>query len=400
MKKDWRKRRIYLFIAALAAVIGSLGWSVQEIRASIPDEIYVLKEEPDALDAIIRNPWITTSDTVTASTNGKYTIECKLFDRFLLKQVTVSQAEPVRLSVSGDTIGIYMETDGILVIDTQEILSGKGQSAEPARNLVQPGDYIKSVDGIPISSKKELISRMETSAGEPVTLELARDGRKHSVSVRPAYAQDGSYKLGIWVRDNTQGIGTLTYVKEDGSFGALGHGISDSDMGELLRLNQGDLYRAQVVSITKGSSGSPGELSGVIHYNDGEHLGCIENNAACGIYGKIDEDCLAGLGLRDMDMAYKQEMQTGPASILCSVKGEVCEYQVQIEEIYWDAKETNKCFVLQVTDEKLIEQTGGIVQGMSGAPILQNGKFVGAVTHVFINDPTRGFGIFAEEMMR
>lgn len=399
LKKNWRKKRIYVWIAMFGILLGSAGWGIKEVRASIPDKIYVVGKDTEALQEIISNPWITTSDSVEASYNGKYTIECKLFDVFPVKQVTVSQAEPVRLAVCGNTVGIYMETDGVLVINTQEISSGEGRSLEPAKNLVQAGDYITKVDGEAIGKKDELVTLMADNGGKDVALEVRRDGETHSVMVEPVCAQDGSYKLGIWVRDNTQGIGTLTYVKEDGSYGALGHGISDSDMGELLKLKEGDLYNAQVVSITRGASGNPGELTGVIHYQDTDHLGGIGKNESCGIYGTIDQGCMEQLDLKWMEMGYKQDLSVGDAVILCSTDGNVEEYKVRIEEIYWDAEKTNKCFVLQVTDERLLSKTGGIVQGMSGAPIVQNGKMVGAVTHVFVNDPTRGYGIFAETML-
>lgn len=399
VRRNRKKNRFFLILTVLGIVTGTAGLGIHEIRASIPDELYVVEGEENALDSIVTNPWISTSDSVTTSSGGKYIIECKLFGTFLIKKVVVSQVVQETVAVSGETIGIYIETDGILVIDTQEILNNQGRNEEPARNLVQPGDYIQKVDGISIEEKSELVSRMKKNTGEPVVLELNRDGNPHNVSVQPVCGQDGAYKLGIWVRDNTQGIGTLTYVTKDGTFGALGHGISDTDMGDLLKLEQGDLYEAEVVSVTKGASGSPGELAGIIHYNEKEHLGKIKINETCGIYGTMDESAPSDEAFRWMEVGYKQEMAEGPAVILCSTNNEVCQYQVEIDEIYWDAAETNKCFVLKVTDPELIGLTGGIVQGMSGAPVIQNGKLVGAVTHVFVDDPTRGYGIFIENML-
>ncbi|MCI5700440.1 MAG: PDZ domain-containing protein [Lachnospiraceae bacterium] len=439
MKKNKRKKRFFLCLVVLGILTGSMAWGIYEIKASIPDELYIVQNDKNALDSIIKSPFITTSDTITASSGGKYVIECRLFDLFMIKKVTISQAQPVRVGVSGDTIGIYMETKGILVIDTQEILNSQGKNEEPAKNLIQPGDYIEKIDGIDIDKKSELISKMKDNNGEDVVLEINRDGSNHSVSVEPVCCQDGSYKLGIWVRDNTQGIGTLTYIQEDGSFGALGHGISDLDMGDLLKLDQGDLYRAEVVSIKKGSTGSPGELAGIIHYNEKEHLGKIQVNGLCGIYGIIDlktvngeiwrsgvmsngtqESGIAdndtqrsetindrildeignwGLELTWYEVGFKQDMQEGPATILCNIGNGIQEYKINIEDICWNATDTNKCFVVEVTDPELISETGGIVQGMSGSPIIQDGKLVGAVTHVLVNDPTRGYGIFIENML-
>lgn len=212
-----KRKNVFQYITILGILAGSAVWGVYEIRASIPDELYVLEGETDALDSIITNPFVTTSDTITASSGGKYIIECKLFDTFVIKKVTISQAEPINVSVSGDTIGIYIETEGVLVIDTQEILNSQGQNEEPAKNLIQPGDYIQKVNGTSIEKKSDLVSMMEENTGDSVVLEINRDGEVHSVSVDPVCCQDGSYKLGVWIRDNTQGIGTLTYVQEDGS---------------------------------------------------------------------------------------------------------------------------------------------------------------------------------------
>ena len=184
-----------------------------------------------------------------------------------------------------------------------------------------------------------------------------------------------------------------------GNYGALGHGISDVDTGELLSIKGGSLYKTQILGIQKGSKGNPGELSGLIRYNVGNVLGSITTNTANGIYGKYQSLGGDGIALKEMKIGYKQEMETGPASVLCSVNGQVKEYAAEITKIDMNHQDSNKSFVIHVTDPKLLAATGGIVQGMSGSPVIQNKKIVGAVTHVFVQDAASGYGIFIENML-
>lgn len=209
--------------------------------------------------------------------------------------------------------------------------------------------------------------------------------------------------MGMWVRDDTQGIGTMTYLTGDGNYAALGHGISDIDTGELLDSEGGILYQANVWGIKKGEAGSPGALYGMISYEDSKILGSISENTSIGIYGSVNEQeeiikMIEKYHLEPVEMAGHQEIETGKAYIRSFVSGEVCDYEVEIQKINENSSK-NKGIVLKVTDERLLSLTNGIVQGMSGTPILQNGKLIGAVTHVFVNDSTMGYGIFADIMM-
>ena len=304
-----------------------------------------------------------------------------------------------KVYAGGTPIGIYLETDGVLVIDTGTITGKDGRECCPAENIVRSGDYIQEVNGEKVSTKEELIACIGKNNGDDLVLEVDRKGEQVRLSVTPVLDQEGKYRAGIWVRNDTQGIGTLTYLEEDGSFGALGHGISDVDTGELLDVKGGTLYDADVVSVVKGKQGIPGELSGVIHYSEGYKIGEIEKNEKNGIFGKVSS--LPAL-VRDTELyevAHKQEVQTRKASILCSVDGACKEYEIEIKEIRVNGKDVNKGMVIEVTDPELLEKTGGIVQGMSGSPIIQNGRIAGAVTHVFVNNPAKGYGIFLENMM-
>ena len=317
------------------------------------------------------------------------------------------QAMPVRaenrerpvVQVCGNTVGIYMETDGVMVIDVSQIPTSDGLYADPSRNIIRAGDYICAVNGTALTGKRQLTEIVAGCGGEALELLIRRDGQEIPVSVQPALSSDGTYKIGVWVRDNIQGIGTLTYVEEDGSFGALGHAISDVDTGEILNLKDGELYLTEILSVVKGQKGIPGELQGVIHYEQGNRLGSIIANSGLGIHGTVDASVMGELDLQSVEVAWKEEVTAGPAQILASVDGTVCAYDAEITKIDDNAEDTNKNFTIRVTDDSLLEKTGGIVQGMSGSPILQNGRLVGAVTHVFVADASCGYGIFIENML-
>jgi stage IV sporulation protein B len=255
------------------------------------------------------------------------------------------------------------------------------------------------VNGTAVSTKEELMDVLNECEAAPVVLELSRDGQALRVSVTPKEAVDGQMKLGLWVRDDLAGIGTMTYVTEEGDYGALGHGVSDIDTGILLQIDQGNIYETSITGITKGKSGNPGEVTGVISFEPETCLGTIGINSDIGIYGSLEKLPEALEGVEELPIAYKQEIESGPAQIICSVGGERRAYDIEIQAVDYHAKEENKGIRYQVTDQELLELTGGIIQGMSGSPIIQNGHIIGAVTHVFVDDPTKGYGIFIENML-
>ncbi len=393
-----RKYRRFLLWCLCLDILAMCWLGYRYMDRKVPDEIRVSKGSEDQVQKLLDSPFLTFDDAVAVSGGGSYLLPCRLLGFIPFKEIKVTPADSSSVFVSGNTVGIYMETEGVLIIDTGEIMSRDGKTQEPAKNIVKPGDYIVAFNEQKVSNKKELIDDLDLLDGQDVTLEVVRDGETIPVSLTPVQDTSGEYKLGIWVRDNTQGIGTLTFVDSNGNYGALGHGISDVDTGDLLNISTGALYQAEILGIQKGSSGNPGELSGLIRYEPGRILGSITDNSKNGIYGKISGGEEA-VSLRKMEVAYKQELETGPASILCCVDGEVKEYEAEITRIDMNHEDTNKSFVIQVTDPELLELTGGIVQGMSGSPVIQNGKFAGAVTHVFVQDSTSGYGIFAETML-
>lgn len=399
---DLTKKRNYrriLLVLLLVNIIGIGFFGYKMLKDSIPSEIHVRAEDEDALKNIMHNAWVTYDDSLTVSGNSSYTIDFQLLGILPLKSVKVQVVEDTWVLASGTPIGLYMETNGVLIVDAGEIVGSDGLPCQPADHIVQPGDYILQVNGTAIESKAQLIQMISDSSGETMEMVVNRKGEEIPLSLTPVLSEDNSFKLGIWVRDNTQGIGTLTYVDMNGRYGALGHGISDLDTGDLLQLNKGELYQAQILSVLKGTKGNPGELSGVINYQDSYKLGSIDENTAKGIFGTITEEKRSTLQLRNMEVGLKQEVQAGEASILTTVDGQVDEYTIEISDIFWDQADTNKAFAIKVTDPRLLAYSGGIVQGMSGSPVIQNGKLVGAVTHVFVQDSTKGYGIFIENMM-
>ena len=392
-----RNYRLFLFGFLLADLIAAGVLSLEELKDRIPDTVYIRYGQEEGLGDSLDIPLITYTETIDVSDRGSYQIPCSLFGMLPLKNVQVETVEDQWVCVSGNPVGLYMETQGVLIVDTGEITNQNGIALEPAANIVQPGDYILEVNGKTVSRKRELIAEIENCQGENVEMVVNRKGEEIPLSLEPVLTQEENYKLGIWVRDNTQGIGTMTYVDEKGRFGALGHGISDTDTGELLDVSGGELYQAQIVSIIRGAQGVPGELSGYIEYEDEKKIGTIEKNTDIGIFGQIFSD--TQISGEKVKIGYKQEVKKGKAQILMQLEGKVEYYDIEITDIYSSQQDTNKSFQIQVTDPELLAKTGGIVQGMSGSPILQDGKLIGAVTHVFVQDSSKGYGIFIENML-
>lgn len=300
----------------------------------------------------------------------------------------------------GMPIGIYMETNGVMVLGTEKIPAADGMSYEPAKHLLRAGDYIVGIGDRHIENKKELLTEVGKIHSGQVVLKIRRGKERLSVKMKPVKSRGKGYKLGIWVRDNTQGLGTITFLTKNSKYGALGHGIHDVDTGKLLDLSQGRLYETSIRDIQKGIDGNPGGMEGIIVYNHYNRLGNIEKNTEAGIYGRLDKISTLFREQTPMAVGKKEEIKKGNAKIRCAADGEVKEYDIRITKIDFREKEVNKGIVLEVTDPLLLAKTGGIVQGMSGSPIIQNDKIIGAVTHVFVQDAAKGYGIFIENMLQ
>ena len=334
-----------------------------------------------------------------ARKDGNFRLGLKLFGTIPFKEISVNVEDACYAVPCGMPVGIYLKSKGVMVIGTGQVTNDTGNVVEPAYGLLKSGDYIQTVDGEDLEDKNDLVDAVSASDGKTLALGIRRDGRRIEVDMTPVLAEDGSYKLGAWVRDDTQGIGTMTYVDMNGNFGALGHGISDSDTGELVDIEGGELYETQILGIEKGQTGKPGVMSGVIYYGKGTKLGEVKENTTEGIYGTVNQHFLDSIKTDAIPVGFRQDTHKGTAYIRSNVSGEVKDYEIEIQKVDYGSIQKNKGLVLRVVDEELLNLTSGIVQVMSGSPIIQDGKLIGAVTHVFINDPTRGYGIFAENMI-
>lgn len=331
---------------------------------------------------------------------GKYSMVCRLFGIFEVKEVAVEVVAEERVMPCGVPVGIYVKTDGVLIIGTGTITGTDGMNYEPAANITKSGDYIKTINDKVVETKEEVIDTINSCGGNPVVLGILRDGEFIKLKVEPIKTGETEYKLGIWVRDDLAGVGTLTYCDNEGKYGALGHPISDIDTGTKVAIEQGVLYEAQVAGITKGEKGRPGEVSGLINYLEQFRLGTVEENTEVGIYGKVERLPEELQGVEYYPAAMKQEVQEGKAAIVSYLSGKREEYEIEIIGMDYNSGNANKGILFEVTDPALLEMTGGIVQGMSGSPIIQNGKVIGAVTHVFVQDAARGYGVFIEQMIQ
>lgn len=316
------------------------------------------------------------------------------------EEVSARTAADSTVIPGGMPIGIYLETEGVMVLGTEKISTEEGEKKEPAKNLVKTGDYIVACNGTKIETKKNLQEMLKDLKKEEVILKLRRDSKYLEVKVKPVRDKKNQYMLGVWVRDNAQGLGTVTFLNSDSRFGALGHGIHDTDTNTLMEIRNGRVYETSIRDIQKGVDGEPGGMEGIIVYNKYNVLGKIEKNTKCGIFGTIDRTDYLFRNTKAMQIMHTDEIKKGDAKIRCCVDGSIKEYDIRITKIDRLSKEENKGLEIEVTDPKLLELTGGIIQGMSGAPIIQDGKIAGAVTHVFVNDASRGYGVFIENMLK
>lgn len=312
--------------------------------------------------------------------------------------VSAQAAEISSLIPIGHTVGIQMSAEGVLVVRLDDVQTENGAIC-PARDAgVQEGDLIVGVNGEQISANDDLQKQIALSGGQPVELTLESDGSSRTVTVTPCADSDGVYRIGVLARDGMAGIGTLTYVDpETGAYGSLGHGICDSETGVLIPLRDGSLVQSSVGSVQRGQVGEPGALQG--EFASDSEIGTVDENTESGIFGTLTDSSIYD-SLESVPVGSADEIEVGDAEILTNVEGDtVKKYSVQVEKIYPEDDEYGRGMMLRVTDPELLEKTGGIVQGMSGSPVLQNGKLIGAVTHVLVNDPTCGYAIGIERMI-
>lgn len=337
--------------------------------------------------------------SINAEDEAPLDFELSLFG-IPMKKVSVNIVPDVEVVPCGITVGVKIFTDGVMVLGTGSVSGADGNLYRPAENALKSGDLILSIDNEGIENKNDLIKKIKDSKDDEVELKVKRSDDITNVVIKPTRSiEDNEKKLGVWVRDSTQGIGTLTYYNPSSkAFGALGHGILDVDTKKLISVKNGTLLSSEIISIRKGKKGSPGELVGEINQNN--VLGEIKANTNHGIYGMVNEKS-SSLPKQSVKIGMQNDIHEGPAKIFSNISGsDIKEYDVYIESVNRYSSDDSKGMVIKITDKELLTKTNGIVQGMSGSPILQDGKLIGAVTHVFVQNPTKGYGIFIENMMK
>ncbi|MBR0596574.1 SpoIVB peptidase [Sinanaerobacter chloroacetimidivorans] len=318
------------------------------------------------------------------------------------KDVTINVIPEKMLIPGGHSVGVRMDVKGVLIVGLEEIETESGEIVNPGLEAgLQIGDSILEIDGTKVDNAREVAAEINKIKKE-VRLKVKRKDDIMDIRLTPVLSvDDNQYKIGVWVKDRTAGIGTLTfYNPTDHTFGALGHAITDPETGTVLSVAQGELLNSKVESVKQGKAGVPGEIKGIFYEAD-EPLGKLFLNTDYGIFGTTYQTIVNPLYQKPMSIGYQNDVKKGKAYILTTLEGNKIEkYEISIEKINKQTKPSTKSMVIKVTDERLLEKSGGIIQGMSGSPIIQNDKIIGAVTHVFVNDPQRGYGIFIEWMLQ
>ena len=392
------KSVFYIILALDIAVFSMIAY----LDITVSDDYKIKKGDPLTIDSTVPITAVYEGTKLSASEKTEnigeeFNVELKAFGIIPFSTVSVEVVDELQVAVLGTPFGMKLYTEGVLVIDMTDVETEKG-NINPAKDAgIMKGDYIVSVDGRKISTNEELSAAVEASAGNEMKFEIKRGGKTKIICFCAALSEEtNSYKIGLWVRDSSAGIGTLTfYSPATGVVCGLGHGVCDEDTQKLLELDSGELVTAEIISVEKGTSGSPGQLKGKFTYGT---IGAIDLNSENGVYSLLK----GKLNLSNLtEIALKQEVKDGEAQLLCTIDGISPKlYSCTVKKRSSAYLSPSQNLVVTVTDDELLSITGGIVQGMSGSPIIQNGKLIGAVTHVLIDDPTSGYGIFAENMLK
>ncbi len=369
---------------------------------SIPERIVIFENEKLNLGQIFGITIKEKGDSVIQTSNidnkvEEKTVTLSLFNIIDLKDVKVSVVENTKVIPLGNIVGLKIYSDGVLVIGMTEVGGAKPYEG----SNIKEGDLIVSVDNINVTTTKQLIECVNASEGKQIEIKYVRNGEEYTTNIEPIKTSNNEYKIGLWVRDGAVGIGTATYYNpSNGKIATLGHGIVDVDTDSLITVESGSITNARISKLKKGIEGEPGEIKGSLI--EDEVIGSININTQFGIYGNVYYTSLLDLNnTEEMEVALIEEIKKGPAKIILALEDGIRkEYDIEIKKIYKNNTEDNKSMLIEITDGELIEKTGGIIQGMSGAPIVQNGKFVGAITHVLINNPRQGYALFGETMIK
>lgn len=329
---------------------------------------------------------------------GKYRLIASIVSAMLILSADVYAISPEKVIPMGETVGIDFQIKGIIIEDMTEYTDENGNKYSPAKDAgLKAGDVILFVNGAEMTCAEDIKREIDRCGGDDVTVTVRRGETERQYTVKPRKNDSGGYELGLWLRDGMSGLGTLTfYDGESGIYGALGHPVSESGDKGIVEVKNGKLYSAEITGISKGKAGKPGQIRGSMDTK--ADIGTVDENTMYGIYGKLDGDYITD-GREYIEVADEKDIKIGKAQIMSSVSGETRLYDAEVTRVYGKAVSDGKTMMLTVTDKELLRLTGGIVQGMSGSPIIQNGKLIGAVTHVLVGDPTRGYGIGIKTML-
>ncbi len=367
----------------------------------IPKNIVLINGEEYSIKKL---PGIEIIETTKTSNNNSdiSNIEIRMLGKVLLKNITVTTLDNIDVVPVGKIIGLKLYTNGVLVVGMSEIEDKNNILNKPYENSdIKAGDTILKIDNNEIENIDSLKEVVNKSNGKNLNLTILRNGTVVTTSIVPIETDSAEYKLGLWVKDAATGVGTMTFYEPTNNyFAILGHGITDNDTDNLINIDYGDLVTSKIISLKKGAMGIPGEIKGTIVGQP--TIGNIFKNSQFGVFGKLKNLTSLNIDIsKKMQVALRDEIELGKASIICSLDNNTSkEYDIEIEKIYKDNNYNNKSMLIRVTDNELINQTGGIIRGLSGAPIVQNGKFIGAVTNVLISNPEIGYAIFGDLMIK
>ncbi len=330
-------------------------------------------------------------------------IEVKLFGNVSVKNIKIAKLNDIKIVPIGKVIGLKMYTNGVLVVGMSEVEDKNNYKLKPYESSdIKPGDTILEINKKIIEDIDNLRQAVNNSNGNEIEITILRNGNIINTNIVPVQTKESKYQLGLWVKDAATGVGTITfYEPESNSFGILGHGITDSDTNNLINIDSGELVTAKVISLKRGEENLPGEIKGTII--NSQIIGEITKNTQFGIFGKLNNLTALNIDIsKSMEVASREEIEEGEAKILCSINSSNVskEYKIEIEKIYIENDYNNKSMLIKITDEELLKETGGIIRGLSGAPIIQNGKFVGAITNVLVSNPEMGYAIFGDMMIK
>lgn len=395
-----RKRKLILITLLLVFFFVSITFPY-DVFKNLDDNMVVTFDE---FERMLDGNFFLSTKVSPVSTKEeefeRYALDYKLFNLFTIKKLKVNVIEKDRYFAGGNSLGFSLQSKGIILIGGNYILSASGIERPFEDSGLMAGDIITHIDGVEISTVSDIAEILKKYSGGELMLSVSRNGEKLEIGILPALdIQTNTYKLGLWVKEDAVGIGTLTFVNATtGRFGSLGHSINDSETNECIEVSGGNIYKSKILGVKKGSTGRAGELMGT--FNREDVIGNVDKNCEYGVYGYMSDIDKVIENKTSIEVGGRLTAKPGKAKILSCIDGDTIEqFDIEIIKTNFQSSSNQKSMVIRVTDKDLISRTGGIVQGMSGSPIIQDGKLIGAVTHVFVNDATKGFGLYIDWMM-